>query len=319
VPVPSTVPVTSTLATVPPTTAESERGEEAASLGTDPATCLSAENGSTADLGPCGLNAELSRLEQIAHVWDDAAQVRIAVILSDGSVHGVGTDERTSSASAVKPLWTAAAIDAAGLAAVEPSAPAAIVSSSNHAAGEMIDLAGGIDNVNRWVHDVAGLEDTDLAVWSFGTRRVSSLVSGNRTTVGDLARFYERLHRRQLLEPAETERLMGWLRQTPRQLSPFDGALVDRLPSAVAETALHKTGWLPPGHRANNSPLIIDGGLVVLPDGDWFALALSNSNGKSYIRSVKWLGLAACLIYVLVADHLDHDCGHQDDPPYSLG
>ena len=290
------------------------QGEPDVEVVPDSPACCGVGNGASADPSHCDLATELSRLEQTARDWDSSAQVRIAVILSDGSAHGVGADERMSSASSVKPLWTAAAIDAAGLEAVVPLSHRTIALSNNYTAGEVIDLAGGIDEVNRWVRDVAGLPDTDLAVWSFGRKRVSNLVLGNRTTMSDLALFYARLHRYRLLDKAETDRLTGWLRQTPRRLSYADGALVDRLPSAVSESVAHKTGWLPPGWPANNSPLVIDGGLVHLPNGEWFALALSNSDARHFDRSIRWLGFAACRIYVVVSNDLEHDCEREGDP-----
>ena len=293
------------------------QGEPEVTVESDAPACCGVQIGSATDPGLCGLTTELNRLEQIAQDWDQSAQVAIAVILSDGSVYGVRAKDRVSSASAVKPLWTAAAIDAAGLEAVVPLAHRTIALSNNYTAGEVIDLAGGVDNVNNWVRGVAGLKDTNLSSWSFGKRRVSSLGLGpTRTTMNDLALFYVRLHQGQLLEKAETARLVSWLKQTPRRLSYVDGALVDRLPSAISESVLHKTGWLPPGCCGDAVPQIIDAGLVFLPNGEWFALALSSSNARHYDRAVKWLGFAACRIYVVVGNDSARNCQRQGDPPF---
>lgn len=295
------------------------QGEPEVTVDPDTPACCGIQVTATADPDSCGLTAELSRLVQVAQDWDRSAQVRIAVILSDGSVYGEGADDRVSSASAVKPLWTAAAIDAAKLETVIPLAHRTLVLSNNHVAGQMIDLAGGVDAVNIWARDVAGLEATHLSAWSFGKRRVSSLGLGpTRTTMRDLALFYARLHQGKLSDKAGTDRLESWLRLTPRRLSYVDGALVDRLPLPIAKTVLHKTGWLPPGCCAIDARLIIDAGLVVLPNGEWLALALSSSKGRRYDRSVKWLGLAACRIYAVVGNDLEHNCARQGDPPSDL-
>lgn len=262
-----------------------------------------------------GLTSELSRLVETAQNWDPSAQVAISVLFSNGSAYGVAADEPVRSASAVKPLWAAAAIDVAGLEAVTPLSHRALVLSDNHAAGEMIDLADGIDAVNTWTWDTAGLDGTHLSGWSFGRRRVSGFGLGpTRTTMRDLALFYARLHQGQLLGRNETARLKSWLRSTPRRLSYVDGVLLDRLPLSVATSALHKTGWLPPGCCAVDARLIVDAGLVALPNGKWFAMALSSSNGRQYDRSVKWLGLAACRIYAVVADDKEHICDRATDP-----
>ena len=291
------------------------QGQPEVTVESDTPTCCGIRLGSTADPSLCGLTTELSGLEQIAQDWDQSAHVTISVILSDGSVYGVRAKDPVISASAVKPIWTAAAIDAAGLDAVIPLGHRTIALSDNYAAGEVIDLAGGVDNVNRWVREVAGLKDTNLYSWNFGQRRVPNLGLGpTRTTMSDLAMFYVRLHQDQLLEKAETDRLVSWLKQTPRHLSYVDSSIVDRLPSAISEMVLHKSGWLPPRCCATTIWLIVDAGLVFLPDGEWFALALSSNNGVHFDRAAKWLALAACRIYVVVSNDLEHDCDRQGDP-----
>ena len=277
-------------------------------------SCCALDSDAARGLDPCGLAAELERLVQTARDWDGRAETAVAVILSDGSRHGVAADQRVSSASAVKPLWAAAAIHTAGLEKVVPLWHRALVLSDNHAAGALIDLAGGVDAVNGWVGEVAGLELTHLSSWSFGRTRVSHLGRGpTRTTVGELAQFYTLLHQGRLLGAAETEQLKDWLRQTPRRRTYVDGALLERLPESTAAAALHKTGWLPPGWGPDLR-VVIDAGLVLVPDGDWFAMALSSGNGAHYDRSIAWVELAACRIYTLVADDLDHDCRRSGDP-----
>ena len=65
----------------------------------------------------------------------------------------------------------------------------------------------------------------------------------------------------------------------------------------------------------NPIPLIIDAGFVFLPNGEWFALAVSSSNDRHYERAVKWLALAASRICVVVGNDLGHDRERQGDPP----
>ena len=294
-------------------------GEPAVVPDTGDPLCCSTDTGAAQDFDSCVLTAELDRLTRIAEEWDGSARTGISVILSDGATHGVAADRKVSYGSALKPLWTAAAVDTAGLEKIVPLGHATVVDSDNHAAGQVIDLAGGIDAVNGWVREVAGLDSTHLSVWRFGSTRVSELNRGpNHTTMNDLALFYVRLHQGQLLDTAATEQLVDWLRSTRRSRSYIDGVLLDRLPSATAETALHKTGWLPPGWPANDPNLVIDAGVVFLPGGDWFALALSSSRGDRYDRSIRWVGLAACRIYAVVANDTEHDCRRADDPASGL-
>ena len=130
---------------------------------------------------------------------------------------------------------------------MEPYAHSALALSDNTAAGQLIDLAGGIAAVNTWA-GAAGLGGTRLAHW-YG-RASPTAPRQNLTTARDLACFYYQLRQGGLLGPPETSALTAWLSETPRRLSGYDGALTDRLPQAVADGAIHKTGWLPPPDAA---------------------------------------------------------------------
>ncbi|WP_419923738.1 serine hydrolase [Candidatus Poriferisocius sp.] len=268
------------------------------------------------------LAEELERLAEISEEWNPDAQVSIAVVLPDESIHGYRARETRISASAVKPLWTAAALQAAGVEAVAPLANDVVILSDNSAGGRMIDLAGGVDAVNAWTWDVAELSDTRLEAWRFDDpdrvardfRPENPL--GNRTTAADLAHFYARLHQGELLGPDETAVLQGWLLDTshtvgsPRDL---DGVLVDRLPSEVAASALHKAGWLRPNCCPADYRQMIDAGLVVLPDGGWYAVAIVTARGEFFDLSNQWVSLASCRIYSLVADDPDLVCEGEED------
>lgn len=265
------------------------------------------------DTDPCGLAAELDRLVEAARHWDHTVEVSISVVLHDGSAYGENATKLVPSASSVKPLWTAAAIDVAGLAKVRPFATGALLRSDNDAAGRIIDLVGGIDALNIWSREVAGLDGTNLATWHYGATRSSTTARWSRTTTGDLARFYALLHKGDLLAPDETTQLTNWLKSTSRRLAYVEGAILERLPETVSADALQKMGWLPPGGNWITHNAITGGALVDLGDGAWFAMALSSTNSAYYQRSIEWFGLAACRIYVVLADDSTHNCHRVTD------
>ena len=261
------------------------------------------------------LRALVDELAEIAGRWSPTGRAAVAVATADGKLYGLNEHRQHISASAVKPIWAAAAIDLAGLDAVMPLAEEALVRSNNFAAGEIIDLVG-IDTVNDWSTDIAGSTGTHLAAWYFGTDRVAESVTAggtraNFTTVADLALFYARLRRGELVDPDGVAALEGWLRATARgSTAPgaVNGALLARLPEEVAAAAVHKTGWLPPYCCRGDVRLVIDAGTVPLPDGGWFAIAAVSDRGAAYNLSADWVELAACRVYVLLAGDTSHAC-----------
>jgi len=305
----------------PAATAEEPAGE---SPDADPAD----GDDSDAPPPPAGLSPEvadrlsllLDELAGLAREWDPAARASLAVVAPDGTLYGFGENRRHISASAVKPIWTAAAIDLAGLAAVAPLAPAALEQSDNFAAGEIIDLIG-IDTVNTWSAEAAGTTGTHLAAWYFGIDRVAqSVIDGgsraNLTTVGDLALFYAGLRRGELLDSDGFAALAEWLRATDRGSTPAGtvrGALLARLPGEVATAAIHKAGWLPPYCCRAEVRLMLDAGVIPLPGDSWFAIAAVSDRGDYYNLSVRWVSLASCRIYVLLADDPSHTCDRPGD------
>ena len=321
VPTPSPDPVPAPSPT-PPTSTTGTTTAAPTAAPTDDSPAVEPDPGEETE-PPAGLAPEvearlvelLAELAGIATEWNPSGRASLAVASADGTLYGVNENRRHVSASAVKPLWAAAAIDLAGLEAVGPLAAQALVASDNFAAGEIIDLIG-IDTVNTWSTAVAGLADTHLAAWHFGVdRRSQSVIDGgsrgNLTTVADLALFYARLHRNELLDPAEVAALEGWLRETPR--TSVDGALLARLPAEVAGEAVHKAGWLPPYCCPVDVRLVIDAGIVPLPGGGWFSIAAVNDRGEAYNLSVRWVALAACRVYVLLAGDGSHTCGRPGD------
>lgn len=268
------------------------------------------------------LAEELEYLAEISEEWNPDGQISIAVVLPDETLHGYRATESRISASAVKPMWAAAALEAAGLEAVRSQAYAALILSDNLAGGRLIDLAGGVDAVNAWTRNVARLPDTRLEAWRFqDPNRVASSFNpenplGNRTTMADLAIFFARLYKGELLDPDESAALQQWLLDTSHTLnSPrdLDGVLLDRLPSQVAESSLHKAGWLRPNCCPAEYRQMIDAGIIVLPDDSWYALAILGSRGEFYDLTNQWVSLASCRIYAFVAEDSELECVREDD------
>ena len=268
------------------------------------------------------LAEEFEDLAEISEEWNPDAQISIAVVLPDETLYGYLPTESRISASAVKPLWAAAALEAAGVEEVRPLANAALILSDNLAGGHMIDLAGGVDAVNDWTWNVADLSDTRLEAWRFeDPDRVASNFRpenplGNRTTMADLALFFVRLYQGELLDADENAALQQWLLDTSHSLnSPrdLDGVLLDRLPRQVAESSLHKAGWLRPNCCPAEYRQMIDSGVIVLPDGSWFALAIMSARGEFFDLTNQWVSLAACRIYAFVAKDANLVCEREDD------
>lgn len=268
------------------------------------------------------LAEELEFLAEVSEEWNPDGQISIAVVLPDETLHGYEATESRISASAVKPLWAAAALDAAGVEAVRSQAYSALILSDNLAGGRLIDLAGGVDAVNTWTWNVARLSDTRLEAWRFqDPNRVASNFNpenplGNRTTMADLALFFARLYKGELLGPDENAALQQWLLDTSHTLnSPrdLDGVLLDRLPLGVAESSLHKAGWLRPNCCPAEYRQMIDAGIIVLPDDSWYALAILSSRGEFYDLTNQWVALASCRIYAFVVEDSDLECVREGD------
>lgn len=268
------------------------------------------------------LAEELQTLAEMASSWNPDVRVSITVELSDGFRHGLSPQESHNSASATKSLWAAAALDVVGLEAAQSLSYAALVDSHNLAAGQLIDLAGGVDAVNEWGRNVARLQETYLEAWRFGADdRVASDFNpdkplGNRTSTSDLAKFYARFYRGQLLDASLTAALQQWLRDTPRSMATsteLGGVLLDRLPREVAAASLHKGGWLPPGCCSIELRHMLDAGVIVLPDGEWFSVAVLSTRGEYFDQTVRWVSLAACRLYVIIAKDLTASCDRPGD------
>src|SRR5205085_1711773 len=119
--------------------------------------------------------------------------------------------------------------------------------SDNAAAGEAIDLAGGIDAVNVFYKTKAGMVDSAMAQWSgrVSTNSPRKMGSDNYFTAKDAVEFLARLEKGTLLSAANTSQLRTWLTWSPR--TGFGGWLGTKLPPSARTSMMHKAGWLPPG------------------------------------------------------------------------
>ena len=268
------------------------------------------------------LAEEFEFLAEISEEWNPESEISIALVLPDETLHGYQATESRISASAVKPLWAAAALEAAGVEAVRPLAYSALILSDNLAGGRLIDLAGGVDALNSWTWNVAELSDTRLEAWRFeDPNRVAENFRpenplGNRTTMADLALFFARLYKGELLDPEESAALQQWLLDTSHALnSPrdLDGIMLDRLPPEVAEASLHKAGWLRPNCCPAEYRQMIDAGVIVFPDDSWYALAILSTRGEFYDLTNQWVALASCRIYAFIAEDPDLECLREGD------
>ena len=320
---PSSPPETTPL-TPSPAFEESPEATAEPTVGPTPTPDRSAEEflASLAEEFHFVLAEELEYLAEISAEWNPDSEISIAVVLPDETLHGYEATESRISASAVKPLWAAAALDAAGVEAVRPLAYNALILSDNLAGGRLIDVAGGVDAVNNWTRNVARLPYTRLEAWRFqDPNRVASNFQpenplGNRTSMAELALFFVRLYKGELLGPEESAALQQWLLDTSHTLnSPrdLDGVLLDRLPQQVAESSLHKAGWLRPNCCPAEYRQMVDAGVIALPDGSWFGLAIMSARGEFFDLTNQWVALAACRIYAFVAEDRDLDCGREGD------
>jgi beta-lactamase class A len=265
-----------------------------------------------------GLEATLDRLRAEAAWRSPGTVVALAAAdLSTGARASAGGDVLFVSASSAKVWWVAAALHGAGLAAVEPYADAIFVRSDNAATGRAIDLVGP-DRVNEYLWYVVGMRSSALTRWNYEGKRESTnsprrMGTDNYTTASDALLFLERLHRGEILDPARTAALIGWMKRAPR--SGLGGWLSARLPPAVA--VAHKAGWLDPGCCSDDAVYntLNEVGLVSLPDRRTYAVVILTHAGRDYWgKQAPYVEYVSCEIYRAVAGDRAHDCARPRDP-----
>lgn len=283
------------------------------------------------------LDQVIARLEAAARAFPGVGKVGVTVIRLDTRQRAsLGGDVIMKSASSTKALWVAAALYRRDVTEVEAIARNALWASSNEAAGQAIDLAGGIDRVNRFAMDL-GLSHTMAYEWKFGFDRISRygpgpLRSNNTTTTDDLARFWELVALGWAVPGSERDPFLEW-GSGPKQ--EFDGdRLVARLPDGVAERSAYKMGWLPAGREyvlqddevgPNGEPpgttiilsensVDIGAGVIRTSDGSAFVIAVGAYDGVNWNSMVSWVEYVSCAVYSVLGTH-PLDCLRSWDPP----
>lgn len=302
-------------------------------------TALAALSGCTVDATPGEPELEsaraegsplASRLEEIsaqAASFSPGTELGIAVWnLDTGEWATVAGDTMHVSASSAKAVWVAAALDGVGVAPVAEHAGAVFRYSDNAASGAVIDLIGP-DAVNRFYWDRAGMTASALTQWSYGRSRVATnspraMGSDNYFTAADAATFLGRLGRGELwpIDDERTANLLEWMTWSPR--SGYGGWLGTRLPDAARATMRHKAGWLPPGCCSSDATYntLNEIGLVTVPDGPTYAVAILARRGNDYWgRQVRLVERASCEIYRAVSGDDALDCARPGDPTPSAG
>jgi hypothetical protein len=275
---------------------------------------------------PGTLATVVDRLVEMVPLFTTGSVLSVSVIRLD-------TLERTSynggeivkSASAVKALWMAAALANAGIDASARYAERALWASSDLSAGNTIDVAGGIDEVNRYVHNL-GFVNTTVYEWSFGRYRRSRLGPGplnwnNTTTSDDLAGFWQKVAYGHALGWAETVAFLEWTRGIKED--PDGNRLVARLPADVADASSWKMGWLPVGRNYTLGPgevwpgglgegdtiqlfggsVILGGGIIRLPieKGHSYAIGVAAYEGRNWRGMTSWVEYASCIVYSVMS------------------
>lgn len=284
------------------------------------------------------LDRVVARLGELSPHYETRGVLAISVVRLDrpewASFRG---SEQYKSASVVKAVWVAAALDTVGIEPVAPLAPTTLVNSSNESAGRVIDRAGGIDVVNDWAHTL-GMEQTTAYEWEFaGVERRSAAYPGplrgnNVTTTDDLAGFWAAVAYGYALGSDEAAAFREWTRG-PRA-STEGNRLIARLPAAVGELTSLKGGWLQIGREytlddgetgwgGEPSGTVVTfvrgavstaAGIVTTPNGVAYAIAIAAYDGNSWVRMTSWVEYTSCIVYSVTA-HDPIDCVRNGDPP----
>lgn len=249
----------------------------------------------------------------------------IAVGYDDLVVVATNGLEKTPSASLAKSWWVAAALDEVGVEAVAPFAEAIFAVSDNDAAAEVIDLVG-VDVINattaKW-----NMRDTYLASWTLTSPRLATdrnrKGTANVTTTLDAARFMRDVVAGDLLGPDETEAMTAWMSLTPdrRDVDPYGSVLVADLPAAIAASAAHKAGWLPPEccDKGPDHEVLISAGVIpcapapVGESEESFSLAVATVDGADYLAQLDWTSEAAASIAGALCPNLERGQRHDGD------
>ena len=293
------------------------------------------------------VSAELAALERRSAEWLPHATFGIAVqpLEPAGNLLGLNENEGFVSASAAKPFWMVSTIAAEGIAVVEPYASAILCLSDNAATAAVID-ATGIDPINEFLHNTAGMNNTFLLSWSFGSSPPASQQwvslgrrGFNTTTARDGAAFYRGLYSGELLDAESTEAMLGWMAESSDCGQEFTKPLASRLPDGIR--IWHKSGWLPPSCCTVETATLNDFGIVRAAAGSGaqsdisadaaadatdattdtvpditYAIAIATSGGAvsytSYLQQSNFMAYASCRIYAAIVSE-PSECDRPQD------
>jgi beta-lactamase class A len=224
--------------------------------------------------------------------------------LQTGERVAIAGDAKHVSASSAKAWWVAAALDTTSIAAVTPYAPPIFQYSDNSAAGSVIDLVG-VNEMNVWMWDVAGMTNSALTQWSYDKTRIATnspraLGDDNYMTSDDAVTFLSRVYRKQILATT-ADQLLQWMTLSPN--SGLGGWIPAPLPDAVAQGVMHKAGWLPPGCCSDDSYYNTSNDIgIVTVDGHAYAIAILARRGPDYDAQTAFVEHASCVVYKAFAD-----------------
>nr|WP_254627667.1 serine hydrolase [Myxococcus sp. CA040A] len=242
------------------------------------------------------------------------ADVAIAVKdLRTGEYAGSSDTVPHISASSAKVFWVAAALKKAEESKVAPLAEKVFRTSDNEASGAVIDLVGGPDAINDYLRSL-DVKNTALTKWNYGKPRRATnspqvMGNDNYLCAADAVSFLHRLSAGQLLKPKPTSRMLAWMELTPRE--GCGGWLGTLLPAKVRASMRHKAGWLPPGCCSDDSRynVLNEVGLVRLPDGGHYAVAILAARGPDWPRQAFFVERASCVLYRTLSGEASLDCG----------
>lgn len=276
---------------------------------------------------PTPLQRVVSRLGEEANYFDPSGIIGISVVrLDTGEEATFQGDRWLKAASGLKATWMVAAIRRSGIEAVEPLAVAVFGQSSNDAGGLAIGLGGGLDAINSFTSGL-GMKETLVVEWTFGSEWRSSDFPGphpylNFTTADDLAAFWRLVYDGWVLSAADTNTFLEWGRI--ERLPGYPSGLLTRLPPDVWSGVSFKMGWLPPGRTEEDEETgeivevdaldtLIGSGVVEVPDGPVYALAIGSFGGTSWSGKVAFVAYAACRIHETIIGE-DLACDRPGDP-----
>jgi beta-lactamase class A len=210
-------------------------------------------------------------------------------------------DERHVSASSPKWSWAMAAVAKKSISAVEAAAVETFKTSNNGTAGQLIDLAGGIDAVNDFTINKLGIPQESFNLCYWGSRKASScshsMGADNFFTPNGVLSFLEKAWARAGVDRAKGDKVLEWALVSPD--SGYGGWLGTQLPASAQAAMYHKAGWLPPGCCSSDANLnnMNEIGIIVTPRGP-YAVSILLDKGTDYWgaqqRSMEW---ASCVVY----------------------